>query len=810
LLIACVLALVPAGAASAAPQELIPGLTFDRTIEFTTRGPVVANVLTAPRPGGLWQLKPALSNETIPATETLTAIERRYSTGATVAGVNGDLFGPGGAPSGILMRSGALEQPPQPRRSSIGVDSSGTLTVARVSMLATWQGSGPRRALSDVNGPPASNSVSLFTPAWGPTTPASPGSVQITLLPFAAAAPNQELAAPVVAVSSNGGTAIPAGGAVLVARGTAATRLQAEAPVGGAVKIRLILKPAWSSVVDAIGGGPVLVRNGKPVFRANEDFTPDQLLPRTARTAVGQLADGRFLLVTVDGAQPGWSAGVTNFELALLMVKLGAVTAAALDGGRSATMAFDGQLLSRPTGPERPIGDALLVSYGGVYAPQPLEPVLSPNGDGVADTQHLSYKVVRPSTVTASLLGPDGAPRYSFSGPAAPGTYPLDWSGTKPDGTPEAEGRWRWVVSATDDAGQASTVERQFLLDLTLGFPAPVPPALAAARRCDLQAHAGRDGRVQDRDPVRGRAAHALQAARERGRRRGHMGRTYRRRRGGLLRDVRRSRHCHGGDRDGHARGDLQRPPCGSEAGPSTRRAEEEQEEVISPDLLLASITHGVTTFVGNHGLYAVFALMCVDAVFPAASELVMIYGGALAGGALAGGHVVLFGSRIDSAGWGFVAVSLAGTLGYLLGSLLGWGIGAYGGRPLLERRGRWFHLTPENLARAEAWFDRRGDWAVFLGRVTPVVRSFISIPAGVFRSPLARYTVLTLAGSAIWCFAFAGAGWGVGTGYRRVHEDFRWVDYAVVAAVVLAAAWLLLRLRSRKVSRRADEPTSP
>jgi membrane protein DedA with SNARE-associated domain len=221
--------------------------------------------------------------------------------------------------------------------------------------------------------------------------------------------------------------------------------------------------------------------------------------------------------------------------------------------------------------------------------------------------------------------------------------------------------------------------------------------------------------------------------------------------------------------------------------------------------VLVASITHSITSFVGNHGLYAVFALMLVDAVFPAASELVMIYGGALAAGALAGGHVVLFGNRIDSAAWGFVAVSLAGTLGYLVGSLVGWGVGAYGGRPLLERRGRWFHLSPATLERAEAWFDRRGDWAVFLGRVTPVVRSFISIPAGIFRSPLPRYTVLTLAGSAIWSFAFAGIGWGVGTGYQRVHEDFRWVDYAVVAVVCLAAALLLLRRRSARLARAHD-----
>ena len=221
----------------------------------------------------------------------------------------------------------------------------------------------------------------------------------------------------------------------------------------------------------------------------------------------------------------------------------------------------------------------------------------------------------------------------------------------------------------------------------------------------------------------------------------------------------------------------------------------------------LASITGSITEFIGNHGVYAVFLLMMVDAVFPAASELVMVYAGALASGAFASQHVVLFGDQIHSEPGAYVTVALAGTIGYTVGSLIGWGIGAYGGRPLLERHGRWFHLSPERLDGAEAWFDRRGDWAVFLGRVTPVIRSFISIPAGVFRAPFGRYTVLTLVGSAIWCFAWAGAGWGVGTGYRRVHEEFRWVDYAVVAVVAFAAGWLLYRLVWGRSARRADDP---
>lgn len=219
---------------------------------------------------------------------------------------------------------------------------------------------------------------------------------------------------------------------------------------------------------------------------------------------------------------------------------------------------------------------------------------------------------------------------------------------------------------------------------------------------------------------------------------------------------------------------------------------------------MLASLTSSLTSFVGDHGLYAVFALMFVDAVLPAASELVMLYAGALAAGAFAGQNVVLFGNRIESDLWGYVAISLAGVIGYTLGSLLGWAIGAYAGRPLLEERGRWFHLDRAKLERADRWFERYGDWAVLLGRVTPVVRSFISIPAGFMRMPLVRFTVLTFVGTIPWCFGIAGAGWALGNSWDRFHHDFRWVEYAVGAAILGAVLYLILRRRSSTLARRA------
>src|SRR6266542_2853816 len=122
---------------------------------------------------------------------------------------------------------------------------------------------------------------------------------------------------------------------------------------------------------------------------------------------------------------------------------------------------------------------------------------------------------------------------------------------------------------------------------------------------------------------------------------------------------------------------------------------------------------------------------MVAAAVVPAASELVMVYAGAVASGAFASAHVVLFGHHVSTPAWAYVTMALAGLAGNTLGSALGWGVGAYGGRPFLERHGRWLHVTPDRLDRAERWFDRFGPFAVLLGLSTPVIRSFIALPAG-------------------------------------------------------------------------------
>jgi membrane protein DedA with SNARE-associated domain len=213
-----------------------------------------------------------------------------------------------------------------------------------------------------------------------------------------------------------------------------------------------------------------------------------------------------------------------------------------------------------------------------------------------------------------------------------------------------------------------------------------------------------------------------------------------------------------------------------------------------------------VTSWLAHYGVLAIFLLMMIDAVFPAASELVMVYAGALASGALT--------HSLDVLGWhvegftAYLAVVLAGVLGYQLGAIGGWWIGIRGGRTFLERRGRWFHLDAAKLDRAERWFERWDTWAVLVGRVTPVARSFVSIPAGVFESPFARYNVLTLIGNGIWCVVLAAIGWALGSSWDTFHHDFRYVEYLVVVGIMgLAAYWVLRRRRAATIPSGHGDP---
>ena len=223
---------------------------------------------------------------------------------------------------------------------------------------------------------------------------------------------------------------------------------------------------------------------------------------------------------------------------------------------------------------------------------------------------------------------------------------------------------------------------------------------------------------------------------------------------------------------------------------------------------MLAGITSTFESHIATQGAYAVFVLMAIDAVFPAASEVVMLYAGAVAAGVFPGTHhVSLIGAKVGFGIGAFIVMALAGTLGYFAGAIIGWWIGLRGGRRLLTSRGRWLHVTPERLNRAEGWFQRWGNFGVLVGRVTPVVRSFVSIPAGIFEMRLAPYALYTVVGSAVWSFAIAGVGYGLGSSYKSFDNGFKYVEYAIVAGVLVLAAYLIYRLRKAATVRRRDDP---
>src|SRR6185437_1015082 len=353
-------------------------------------------------------------------------------------------------------------------RSSLGIGADGTLTAVRVSLAGAWQGNGQRRPLL-LNGPVGKGKFTLYTPAYGTVTPSESGVVEAVIGQLPPAQPSVSLDGTVTRVTTAGPTRIPPGGAVLVARGSQSTaQLRAEAPVGQHIGALLSLSPNWSGLASAIGGGPALVRNGKPVFHANESFDPRRLNSRQPRGAIGQLADGRIVLVGVEGTNPAYSIGMSSYELAVELSRLGATTAFGLGAGPAAGIAFDGTLLTRPAkGLVPKVSDALVLSYTGVYAPPPSTLVLSPNGDGAGDTETLGYRLARPSSVVATLTGPAGSKITLANGAEPAGLHLLPWNGTN-GSSPAPEGAWTFAVTATDDRKITTSAQRTFSLDDTL------------------------------------------------------------------------------------------------------------------------------------------------------------------------------------------------------------------------------------------------------------------------------------------------------------------------------------------------------
>lgn len=205
---------------------------------------------------------------------------------------------------------------------------------------------------------------------------------------------------------------------------------------------------------------------------------------------------------------------------------------------------------------------------------------------------------------------------------------------------------------------------------------------------------------------------------------------------------------------------------------------------------------HWVTTTILDYGYLAIFLLMVAEsACIPIPSEVTMLFGGALANAtfvaSLSGSHDPL----------NVVLVGVAGTLGNLVGSWIAWGVGYSGGRPLIDRWGRYVFLKKHHLDRAEAWFRDHGEAAVFVGRLLPVVRTFISLPAGVTRMRFGKFSVYTVAGCIPWTFALAGVGYALGSQWKNVESNLRPVSIVIGLVVVGVVVWWIVRQVRRRDS---------
>lgn len=195
---------------------------------------------------------------------------------------------------------------------------------------------------------------------------------------------------------------------------------------------------------------------------------------------------------------------------------------------------------------------------------------------------------------------------------------------------------------------------------------------------------------------------------------------------------------------------------------------------------MLDPLVNAATEFIGSAGLAAVFVLMALEsACVPIPSEAIMLF----AGFAVSKGELTL------------VGVIAAGVLGNLVGSWIAYAVGYYGRLDLLEKN-RLIHVNRRHLDQADRWFARYGSATVFFARMLPLVRTFVSLPAGVARMPFWRFTLLTLAGCLPWVTALALIGRGVGANWEHWRHSLGYLDYLVLALAIAGIAYLLIRRR--------------
>jgi membrane protein DedA with SNARE-associated domain len=213
---------------------------------------------------------------------------------------------------------------------------------------------------------------------------------------------------------------------------------------------------------------------------------------------------------------------------------------------------------------------------------------------------------------------------------------------------------------------------------------------------------------------------------------------------------------------------------------------------VARPMLVLASISESLVNetshLVRDGGLPVIFALMAISsACIPIPSEVVMLFAGFVVadpGQSSSHHHLTL------------VGVILIGLLGTMVGSWVSYAVGRGGRLELLERHGGKVHMGPAQIDRADRWFQRYGEATVLFGRMVPLLRAFVSLPAGVAKMPIVRFSLFSLIGALPWTIGLAVAGHALGSDWTSVRKAFEYVDYAVVVLIVVAIVYAIVRVR--------------
>jgi membrane protein DedA with SNARE-associated domain len=211
---------------------------------------------------------------------------------------------------------------------------------------------------------------------------------------------------------------------------------------------------------------------------------------------------------------------------------------------------------------------------------------------------------------------------------------------------------------------------------------------------------------------------------------------------------------------------------------------------------VLASITDPLVEFatnvVADLGLPGIFVLMLVEsACIPVPSEATMLFAG----------------FNVSKGEYSLIAVTLVGSFANLVGSWIAYAVGYYGRVDILEKHGKKLHIKPSHLQWADRWFERHGDATVFFTRMLPIIRTFISLPAGVARMPFWRFSVLTFVGCLPWVFMLTFIGQQVGERWENWKDSLHYFDYAVAAAIVIGVVYLIVKNRRNKAQR--SEPAA-